>query len=128
MLGTLGREMREIQILADAESPPDDAPVDGSLHVKNGGNSGNGGNDDTSHASTITQATFNSYDDDQATFNSSAAGQPMFDYDVGQATFNADVSGFEALGSALRQHMGSGSSLPGTRGGFFDSPFSTNSK
>jgi hypothetical protein len=36
MMGTLGREMREIQILADAESPPDAAPADGSIHVKKG--------------------------------------------------------------------------------------------
>jgi hypothetical protein len=49
-----------------------------SLHVKNGGN------DDTSHTSTITQATFNSYA-------------------VGQATFNSDVAGFEALAQAFRQ-------------------------
>jgi hypothetical protein len=53
-LGTLGREMREIQILAADESLPDAAPADVSLLVKNVGNY------DTSGTSTIIQTTFNS--------------------------------------------------------------------
>jgi hypothetical protein len=53
-LATLGREMREIQMLAAAESLADTTPADVSVLIKNGDN------DDTSHASTITHATFNS--------------------------------------------------------------------
>jgi hypothetical protein len=48
-LGTIMRAMREIQILAAAESLPDAAPADVSHHVKNGRD------DDTSRANTITQ-------------------------------------------------------------------------
>jgi hypothetical protein len=91
-LGTQGREMREIQILAAAESLPDAALADVSVHVENGDN------DDTSCASTITQATFNSSADGRGTFNSFAANQ---------ATFNSPAAGFEALAQALSQqrHM-----------------------
>jgi hypothetical protein len=52
--GTIGREMREIKILAADESLPDVAPDDVYLHVKNDGS------DETSRVSTITQATFKS--------------------------------------------------------------------
>jgi hypothetical protein len=74
----LVQEMREIHILAASESLPDATPVDVSLSVKNGGN------DDTSRVSTITQGTC----------NSSSAGQ---------ATCNSDDAGFEALDQDLRQ-------------------------
>jgi hypothetical protein len=53
-LVTLGREMREITILAADESLPDAAPDDVYLHVKNDGS------DETSRVRTITQATFKS--------------------------------------------------------------------
>jgi hypothetical protein len=81
---------------SEAAHPPYAAPTDGSLHAKNGVN---GGNDYTSHTSTITQATFNSSADVQAPFNSSADGPP----NIISAAIQATCNYFEALASDFRQ-------------------------
>jgi hypothetical protein len=80
-LEALGREMRDIQILVAVGYLTNAAPADASIHVKNGGNN------DTSCVTNITQATSN------------ASG-------VGQATLNSFAAGFEALAAQALSQKG----------------------
>jgi hypothetical protein len=87
-LSSLAREMREIQILAGDESLPDAAIADMSLPLTN---VDNGGHYNTSRASTMTQATFNSSVAGEGSVNFSAAGRPR--------TLNA----ISSVSSSMRQ-------------------------